>query len=125
MLIILPYAHERQTVQRLPYVTFALILINIVAFLFVHYGTDPGKQEGALLQFEQYYYTHPYLECPAEMKKFYTKKDLEDIGLLKEGTDLTQLSAETRRLEQNELDLLAKKVLAVQSEDPYRKYGSR
>jgi len=124
MFLLLPYAHEKQTVQRLPWITFALIAINVIVFLFIHYGsTDQAEKDAALSRFQEFYYTHPYLELPPEMKQFYDKKELEDLGLLKEGTDLTQIPAETRRLEQAQLDLLAKKVLALINDDPYRKYG--
>src|SRR5207249_3049621 len=90
----------------------------------IHYGsTDQTEKDQALVRFQEFYYTHPYLELPAEMKQFYDKKQVEDLALLKEGTDLTQISAETRGLEQAQLALLSKKVLALVNDDPYRKYG--
>src|SRR5438093_12672236 len=100
-MILLPYAHEKQTVQRLPWVTFILIAINVVVFFFTHFnGINQQDAEGIVGEFQEYYYTHPYLEVPPEMQRFFTKKDLEQIALLKEGTDFTQISAETRREEQ-------------------------
>lgn len=123
-MLIVPIAHERQSVQRLPWVTFGIIAINVLVFLFTNFsGPGESEQNDTLLKFEQYYWSHPYLTIPEETKRFFSAKDLEQISLLKEGTDLTQIPPEVLAQEQSELDALAKKVLNLVNEHPFQKYG--
>ncbi len=123
-MFILPIGHESQKVQRLPWVTFGMIALNIVVFLFTHFG-NPGESEQneALYKLQEYYWSHPYLTIPEETKQFFSSKDLEQLALLKEGTDLTQIPPEVRAVEQAELDAIVKKVLKLVNEDPFQQYG--
>ncbi len=123
-MLIVPIAHERQSVQRLPWVTFGIIAINVLVFLFTNFsGSSESEQNDALMNFEQYYWSHPYLTIPEETKQFFSARDLEQISLLKEGTDLTQIPEDVLASEQAELDGLAKKALNLVNEHPFQKYG--
>ena len=123
-MLIVPIAHEHQSVQRLPWVTFGIIAINLLVFLFTNYsGPGENEQNDALYKFEQYYWSHPYLTIPEESKQFFSARELEQLSLLKEGTDLTQIPPDVRAQEQAELDTLSRKVLNLVNEHPFQRYG--
>src|SRR5262245_26839024 len=66
--IIIPISHDETTVQRLPWVTFAIMALCLVAFL----GTSRGEVEDPdqyLMEPVQYYLGHHYLEVSPELKK--------------------------------------------------------
>ena len=62
--MILPIGHEGSGVRRLPWVTFAIILINVIVFLFTN-GADKEIQKDlkdAAVKVVTYYLEHPYLK---------------------------------------------------------------
>ncbi len=73
-MIIIPISHEDLSGRRWPYVTAAILLLNVLIFLTTHWSIQ--RQHGAFVKrlniaFD-YYVSHPYLEpkppldkCPA------------------------------------------------------------
>lgn len=124
MIIVLPVAHEQQTVQRLPWITFALIALNVVIYLL----TNPGRDDSLQLvnekydQFLRYYVDHPYLEFPESMKQLLSESDIKEIELMKESSETPQ-DEETLENEQLELEGIADEVIAALNDDPFRRYG--
>jgi membrane associated rhomboid family serine protease len=125
MFLLLPYAHERQTLQRLPWITFALIAINCVVFLFTHYisGIDEEKLNEYMNDFYKQYYSHPYLHLPEQMAELLTPRERDELELLRHGTDLSAIPNSTIKEEQKELDKTVGKVLDTLNENPFRQYG--
>ncbi|MCI0414978.1 rhomboid family intramembrane serine protease [bacterium] len=124
MFILLPFAHEKQTVQRLPYVTFALIALNVVFFLFTHYGgsslDDLYEKLDAL---QQYVASHPYLEIPPEGRKYFEDWQLQQLDALREATNKQDLDPEQVKEDQETLNSLIRDVKRVEKSNPYERYG--
>src|SRR3990172_13031742 len=123
-MLLLPYAHERQTVQRLPWITFGLIALNVLIFLITTYGSG-GVNEGdqSLYQFREYIASHPYLKIPTEMEQFFDEQELDQLAALREVFDTSTISAWDMEQEQGMLKSLAERVLEAVEEDPFQKYG--
>ncbi|HJZ13359.1 MAG TPA: rhomboid family intramembrane serine protease [Acidobacteriota bacterium] len=123
-MLLLPYAHERQTVQRLPWITFGLIALNVLIFLITTYGSG-GVNEGdeSLYQFREYIASHPYLKIPTEMEQFFDEQELDQLAALREVFDTSTISAWDMEQEQGMLNSLAERVLEAVEEDPFQKYG--
>lgn len=65
-MILLPIGHEESTVRRLPWVTFALIGLNILFFIAIGLRGEriDKKLQISLAQLIQYWEEHPYLNFP-------------------------------------------------------------
>lgn len=125
MFVLLPYAHEKQTLQRLPWVTFGLIALNFLIFLFTHYAADIDEKQlnADLSKFYEYYYSHPYLHVPVEMQELLAPRENDQLELLKQGHELTGVPDDTIKEEQEDLDQIVQKILTTINNNPYRKYG--
>jgi membrane associated rhomboid family serine protease len=124
MFIFLPVAHEQQKVQRLPWITFAIIAINVVAYLI----TNPGRDDNQRIvnqnydQLLKYYVQHPYLEFPESMNRFLTQSEIDRIEAMRESAE-KPLDQDTLDEEQAKLDEMADDVTTSLNNDPIRKYG--
>jgi membrane associated rhomboid family serine protease len=124
MIILLPVAHEQQQVQRLPWITFALIAINVVVFLI----TNPGRDDNQSLvnqkydELLRYYIDHPYLEFPENTKKLLTETEVEKIEAMKEGAE-QPLDEETVENQQSRIDSISDEITTLLNKDPFREYG--
>lgn len=124
MFIVIPVAHEQQKVQRLPWITFAIIAINVVVYLIISPGRDDNQRE-VNQQYDQvfrYYVDHPYLEFPDSMKQFLTQSEIEKIAAMKESAE-KPLDQDKLDEEQTKLDEIAEEVITLLNQDPFRKYG--
>src|SRR3990172_12931834 len=100
-MLLLPYAHERQTVQRLPWITFGLIALNLLIFLITTYGASGAEDaERFMYEFREYLYARPYLEVPESMKELLDEEELEQLAIYKETTDTSALGEFTIQQEQ-------------------------
>src|SRR5262245_49981506 len=101
MILVLPIGHERQTVQRLPWVTFTLIAINVLVYiLMLLHTSDEGAIGEKAQKLSDYLFAHPYLEMPAEMQPFLGPGDKEALEARRESFDQSTLSPETKHAEQ-------------------------
>ena len=67
--MLIPLAHERMTVQRLPWVTITIIALNFLIFLITwpQAQRDDARVQEVLDDFEEYAYAHPgFLESDCE-----------------------------------------------------------
>jgi membrane associated rhomboid family serine protease len=124
MFILLPVAHEQQKVQRLPWITFALIAINVIVYLIISPGRDDNQREVGQKydQLFKYYVDRPYLEFPDSMKQFLTQSETEKIEIMQESAEKPQ-DEDTLEDEQSKLDEIAGEVVTLLNQDPFRKYG--
>jgi membrane associated rhomboid family serine protease len=123
-MIILPYGHEKQSVNRLPWVTFIIIGLNILIFLALLFETrrNESMQQEKFNEFIEYYTYHAYLEYPPEMQKFYRVDDKSTfMDIMKETK--SRLSEETINKEQAELENLGKEVIELINENPAWRFG--
>jgi membrane associated rhomboid family serine protease len=129
MLIILPIGHEKGTVRRLPWVTFGIMALCMVAFFFTN-----SPPEAQMVELEEkgrdlfeFYFSHPYLELPTEMEEtLFVGEDEESKAEFMEmfrsfgGTqpgpgEIAELQAE--------LEEKVEAFLAAANSHPYRRWG--
>lgn len=123
-MILLPYAHERQTVQRLPYITFGLIALNILIFLFTHFGRNSVDEYYSKLdEYQQYVYAHHYLQIPEDGRKYFEKWQLEELDTLHEAANLSNMDPETLRQEQEHLNSMVGNLKSLEKQNPYDRWG--
>ena len=124
MILLLPYAHERQTVQRLPFITFGLIILNALIFLLTHYGANNlDEYYQKLDDFQQYAYTHHYLKIPEEGRKYFQGYQLEELDALHEAANPQDYDPEEVRKEQQHFNSMVHELKDLKEQNPYDQYG--
>jgi membrane associated rhomboid family serine protease len=124
-MLILPLAHESQRVQRLPWVTFIIITLNVVLLLYTDFfaGVDESALNDRFDKFYEYLSSHPYLDVPPEMQQYFTEKDEEQLQEMRESTPRSDLDQETIDSQQEELNGIAGEITGMMSADPLKKWG--
>lgn len=123
-MLLVPLAHESQRVQRLPWVTFILIGLNVLVFLFTNFsGPDEAVLNAKFDEFDQYLSSHPYLEIRPEIKKLMSQEYIDQIKTLKEAVPTTNLTQEEIDTEQAQLDSISDEILEQLSNVPANKWG--
>jgi membrane associated rhomboid family serine protease len=119
-MLILPIGHEHTSVRRLPWVTFTVMAVCVVAFLLtlISPATEArvtDRQREAL----RYYFDHPYLSLDQHLVSY------EYYAFLREGGGPSPTAPDRRRLfaEQHELDRLTALVFAAIDDMPYYRWG--
>lgn len=122
-MFILPYAHERQTVQRLPWITFWIIWLNVLIFFILLFDSsqNEAKQQEKFKELIEYYTQHPYLEFPHEMKQYYNLEDNRYNEVMKEMW--SYLSADIIQKEQSELNRYSQEFIQLIEDNPSWRYG--
>ena len=124
--MIFPISHENQEVNRLPWVTFAIILICVTAHIFISRSMSVIHVRGreAATQMMRYLAEHPYLELSPE---FVDALEISDSDLEKLREMLPDVPPpEDPRVqdeEQQRLDELIGKILSLRESVPYRRWG--
>jgi membrane associated rhomboid family serine protease len=125
--MILPIGHENSSVRRIPWVTSVIIVICILVHIVISNKMDKLKKEFIDYgqQFFEYYITHPYLELDPEIEKFFVRSEAQQEGLsqLLERYNEEEPSDYQIEEEQEELDRLGGKVLALIKAIPHMKWG--
>jgi membrane associated rhomboid family serine protease len=128
MFIIIPVGHESNEVRRLPWITFGIMAICLVAhiFLSMEVGAKQDRLESAAEEMIMYYFNHPYLELNPEIKKLmFAGGDEErlDAMLATYREMVPRPDRQTVSEEQEKLDQLAAALLGSLESFPYRKWG--
>jgi len=125
--MILPIGHEGTGVRRLPWVTFAIILINIVVFLFSN-GAEKEIQKDlkdAAVKVVNYYMNHPYLKLdfigPDSIDLRENREVLKRWAEMIHQVDVPDM--ETLDEEQAHLDSLIARLGEIRRQHPLWKYG--
>jgi membrane associated rhomboid family serine protease len=126
--MIIPLDHERSTVRRLPWITFAIMAICLIVHIIV--SIDLNKREKdleiAAREFLQYYIQYPYLELDPEILNLIFGERLAEeakkqIEILREQASRDAHLFQEQR--QEELNQLSQKLKNIIVNIPYRKYG--
>ncbi|MBN1274470.1 MAG: rhomboid family intramembrane serine protease [Candidatus Aminicenantes bacterium] len=125
--MLLPIGHEKDTVRRLPWVTFSIIGICFLAHIFISTQVREARTElqNSLREYIEYYVLHPYLVLDPEInKQIFGEEEAEGIDAL---LSLYQHQPPKNPLvlgdEQEKLDELADKFKNGLKNFPYRKWG--
>ncbi len=127
-MFLIPIGHEKDTVRRLPWITFAILAVCFVIHIFVSMGVNKVTSQAELKAQElvEYYLRHPYLEFDAEVKKvLFGGVDDEKIDQLLSyySQGVTRPGSLILEQEQEQLDLLSENFLGAMNDMPYRKWG--
>ena len=127
MFWLLPVGHEKDTVRRLPWVTFSIIGICFIVHIFISMQVRDAKKnlENTLREYLEYYVTHPYLVLDPDInKQLFGEEEAEGLEAI---LSLYQRQAPQDPFilgeEQEKLDDLANKFKKGLKNFPYRKLG--
>jgi membrane associated rhomboid family serine protease len=128
--MIIPVGHEQTTVRRLPWVTFTIMGLCTVVFVFTLFagsGAERAAGEGFMVALE-YFFEHPYLELPDRLLKFIEHQYGEEetaaqIESLREVGPEPPTSSKVLEEEQRHLDELAAKVSEALNQSPIWRWG--
>ena len=123
MFFVFPIGHEDQTVQRMPYVTISIIVINVLIFIFTSYSVSIKQKvyDEELRALIEFYVMHPFLDIEDVLKE-------DELGRIKEylpHEEEYDLSARQKPLSfyQNRFMELGEKYRQARESLPYYKYG--
>ncbi len=128
--MIIPLGHEQRSVRRQPWVTWIIMALCLVVFLF----TGPGDKERARESLErlqvavEYFVEHPYLEPPPRLREIFVSQIGEEetdaqIELMREvAPDGPTSNLELER-EQAKLDRLVEESVITIDDAPLRRWG--
>ncbi len=125
--MILPIGHEGTGVRRLPWITFTIILINIVVFLFTNSADKNIQQDlkDTSIKIIKYYVEHPYLKFnffgPENTGLQYRDSEIEKWANLTENVEVPDM--DTLDDEQAHIDLLISQLKDIRNSHPFWKYG--
>ena len=135
-MIIIPISHEDLKGRRWPYVTGAILLLNVLIFLTTHWSIQ--RQHGQFVRrlniaFD-YYVSHPYLEPKPPLDKFLTqiegssRKDrltVESMKALHEDSVQARggVKPATQARQQARLDKLCEAMAEAEKASPLTKYA--
>lgn len=129
--MIIPLGQEESTVRRHPWVTYALMITCLAAFLATH-PPNVEMQKRAWNQLEEafeYFIEHPYLELSAENRKLFFGVALDgeeempqELEMLEDYVAAPETPAELAA-EQRRLEVMISGALEVIDDMPVRKYG--
>lgn len=127
--MIFPLGHERTSVRRLPWVTFAIMALCVAAFV----GTLPGQKKAERVLAERweevllYYFTHPYLELDARVEQqIYIGRRQEEVEGFREIVRMAGAKppdAETIRREQARLDAMVEDLYSTPEVSPVHRWA--
>lgn len=96
-MIIIPLSHESGEVQRLPYVTLGILILNVLLLAVTYYAAPKTveqhvRQESKLVT---YYASHPYLELPEETFRKLSPGSQARIGFIRQTESVKPSEDET------------------------------
>ncbi len=128
-MIVLPVGHEKDTVRRLPWVTFGIMALCAVV-LYVTPATRPGDDERIFFRMEaaaEYFLTHPYLEVEeADLDLLFPGRDRRGLEIMLEAYRESYRpagGADRRQEQQAELDRRIAMAREAVERLPVRRWG--
>lgn len=118
--MLLPIGHDQTTVKRMPWVTFGIIALCVVAYLYTLVA--PGDETAVVaaeVRAVEYYVDHPYLDLDPQLKGYvyYSLRQMRD------GEPLPPDDPELLRTEQSELDGLIVGFFEARNRLPFWRWG--
>ncbi len=127
-MILVPISSKEMSRDQIPWVTLAIIVVNLVVFLTVGLSAHRASQTAyeKLEEAFEYWLEHPYLDIPPEfMDQAIGDQDPEQVAeVIKAVNDLAGTGSPGARFrQQRELNILVEDYLATRLTDPYRTWG--
>jgi membrane associated rhomboid family serine protease len=126
--MIIPIGHEHTTVRRLPWVTFVVMALCLVAFVSTQGASDALQQQlGERLQgIFSYFLQHPYLKLDQRLQKLIfpnPRVAQESLEELRQTGPRAPESDAVQEEEQDRLDRLVAEFFDTFADIPQRRYG--
>ena len=129
MFFFLPIGVEDHTVDRLPWISIGIAGLCSLVFLFTWVlPADPEPEQLPLQHLVQYWYSHPYLQAPAELSKLSLppppkpgEQPVSDLSNL--ANDTAKPNVEALAAEQRQLEQLSDDYVEAASHSPLRRFG--
>jgi membrane associated rhomboid family serine protease len=123
--VLIPISHEDQKLARLPWVTIALLAVNVLVFLLTlplvtQEAAETRNRIQRVQEILHFVVEHPYLRIPEELAGQIPEELARAVAAV---PPPAHLSAETIAEEQAQLDRLWSEFKAMTSISVYRKYG--
>jgi len=118
--MLLPIGHDQATVRRMPWVSFSIIGLCLITFVYTLVA--PGDEETVVeveVRAVEYFIAHPYLEMDPQLKgfRYYSmRQSFEDEPALPPGTG-------QMRAEQETLDGLTTEYFSARNRLPFWRWG--
>ncbi|MCP4901324.1 MAG: rhomboid family intramembrane serine protease [bacterium] len=128
--MIIPIGHEQSTVRRLPWVTFTIIGLCVIAFVVTLFSMDPYEDAAEwLTEAIEYFQQHPYLEPDERILEIYGQgmRRSERDAFLEVARQMMKgqkpLDPDVLADEQAHLDQLTEMAFGSITEGPLHKWG--
>jgi membrane associated rhomboid family serine protease len=123
--VLIPISHEEQRLARLPWVTIALLVANVLVFLLTlplvtQEAAETRNRIQRVQEVLRFVVEHPYLRIPEELAGQMPEELARAVAAV---PPPASLSAEAIAEEQAKLDRLWREFKAMTSTSVYRKYG--
>ncbi len=135
-MILIPLSHESGQVQRTPYVTITILVINVLLFILTLLAAPSSQEEvqKAYRQLMDYYMKRPYLEIPDEIYQKIPPEERQVLDKMRRFQEMipqprSDLEPEeyayddSREAEQDELNRRIAAFAEAMQDEFYRKYG--
>lgn len=128
MIFLIPIGHEKDTVRRLPLVTFSILAICFIIHIFVSIQVRAASTlvEERAKELLNYYISHPYLEFDPEIKKqLFGGFEDERIDTLLSiyGQSASRPRGSVLEKEQEQFIQIGQSFISALNGFPYRKWG--
>lgn len=123
-MLLLPIGRDDAEIRRHAWVSYTIIALNVVAFLFTAMALRPAVVDPIEQQWNsvfRYLEQHPYLRPPPDAAELLTAEDTTTLREM--ASEKRAPSPTTIRNEQAELDAMVARAVAAQNELPYAKFG--
>ncbi len=123
MFILLPYQHDRMSVARLPWVTIAILAVNLVVFLVTLQSANEARrrEQEALQRVLGYWAANPFVQTTPAFEERYPKPASNLRRLVSKTFEPPD--AEVLALQQAEFERLIGEAIAASGESPYSRWG--
>ncbi len=126
--ILIPIGRDETEVRRNPWVSYAIIAINVLVFGLVNLGVERvhvEKLEAKHLELVDYIQAHPYLQLPESVKPYFHQSLPGEMTAARasQRNDGTLPAYLTLQHEQHEIDRLSSEFVVLIDELPSRRLG--
>jgi membrane associated rhomboid family serine protease len=125
--MIIPIGHENETVRRLPWITFGIMAICLLALVASRWGSPTEEASAAVEAALEFYFDHPYLELDPRLDELLFAEVPEDQREELKAAVLAPFDLPgdpaLREKEQATLDALSATALEGIDDIPFRRFG--
>ena len=124
-MIVIPVGSENGEVRREPWVSYAIVAVNVAIFLLLWFASlrsnVPARFEAKAKEVTEYLVSNPYLTVPAELVPFYGRRAISLLG--ERGARAAPPVPWVVRKQQQKLNSMAQELFAIARELPLLEPG--